>query len=524
MKEEAEQIKRLEEEIIKLRNENDKLKADISDRKLIERELLKLSAAVIQSPVSIVITDLDSNIEYVNPQFTKVTGYSFEEAIGMNPRILKSENKSKEEYEELYRTILSGNIWSGEFLNKKKDGTLYWELAIISPIKNEKDEIISFVGVKEDITKRKEYEKEIIRLNAAVIQSPASILITDIEGNIEYVNPAFCKRTGYSKEEAIGKNPRILKSGYTTQKEYEELWSTIKFGNIWNGEFLNVRKDGTKFWELATIAPIIDEHGMVINYISVKEEITKQKETEEALKKSNELLNEANVTKDKFFSIIAHDLKSPIGAALSMSELLNNSYDTFSEEDKKYWMNALYQSTSTTFNLLENLLTWSRIQRNNINYNPELFDIHSIINENIQLLEASISKKRIVIDKEVGASLYVYADKEMVKFILRNILSNAIKFTPVNGKIKIKAEITSSDYITINIIDNGVGMDKEKVSNLFNLDYDISTKGTEGEKGTGLGLILCKEFIDKNKGKMWVEGEQGKGSAFSFTLPVKNGF
>ncbi|MFC2136688.1 PAS domain S-box protein [Bacteroidota bacterium] len=522
MKDNIKYIKELEGKVKKLTEENEILQKAFSDSKLANRKIRKLSAAIIQSPVSILITDLDANIEYVNPQFTKVTGYSLDEVEGKNPRILKTDTKTKEEYAQLYKDLLAGKVWNGEFLNKKKDGSLYWELAIISPIKDEKGEIVNFVGVKEDITKRKEYEKEILRLNTAVIQSPASIIITDTDGNIEYANPVFLKKSGYTYEEVIGKNPRILKSGYTTDKEYKTLWETIISGKVWNGEFLNMRKDGSKYWELATISPIIDDDRKIINYIAVKEDITKQKQIEDALTESNTKLQEANVTKDKFFSIIAHDLKSPIGALLNMVELLNNSYDTFTQDEIKYWINALYQSSSNTFNLLENLLTWSSIQRNAITYNPQHFDLFTLIDDNLDLLEASRSKKNISIKNNSALSIFVFADKQMITAVIRNLLSNAIKFTRIDGNIQINTELLNNDFVKLNISDDGIGMSEDKISQLFKLDIDISTKGTDGEKGTGLGLILCKEFIDKNKGKIWVESEEGKGSKFSFTIPLNS--
>ena len=522
MKDNNKYINELEEKIKKLTKDNEILNHAIINSKLAYRELKKLSTAITQSPVSIVITDLDGTIEYINPQFSKVTGYSLEEAKGQNPRILKTDTKTKEEYEQMYKVLLSGEIWSGEFLNKKKDGTLYWEMAVISPIKNEKGEITNYVGVKEDITNRKEYEKEILRLHTAVIQSPASIIITDIEGNIEFANPVFLIKTGYTFDEVLGKNPRILKSGHTTDEEYKILWETITSGNVWNGEFLNVRKDRSTYWELATISPIIDDDEEIINYIAVKEDITKQKEIEKALTESNEKLEEANITKDKFFSIIAHDLKSPIGAVLTMAELLNNSYETFTKEEIKNWINTLYQSSANTFNLLENLLTWSRVQRNAITFNPQHFDLNIVIDESLDFLEANRSKKNITVKNNIDLSVFVFADKEMISTVIRNIISNAIKFTPVNGNIQIDKEMIKNEFVKIIITDYGIGMNKDKISQLFKLDYDVSTEGTEGEKGTGLGLILCKEFIKKNNGEIFVESEEGKGSSFSITVPINN--
>lgn len=494
---------------------------DISIRKAAEKEVKKLSEAIVQSPVSIVITDIKGNIEYVNPKFISLTGYTLEEVKGQNPRILKGGTKTIEEYKEMYNQLLSGKTWKGEFLNKKKDGTLYWEFARITPIKNDNNEIINFLAVKEDITKRKEAEKEIRKLSTAVSQSPASIVITDKDGNIEYVNPLFTENTGYSYEEAIGKNPRILKSGHTTPEEYKQLWQQISGGNTWKGEFLNVRKNGTQYWELAVIAPIKDENGNISNYIAVKEDITKQKEFEDALKNTNEKLKEANATKDKFFSIIAHDLRSPLGNVYSIAELLNNSINEFNKESLNYWIKALYESSVSTLGLLDNLLTWSRSQRNIIPYKPEIINLYSVAYGNVDIINSAAQKKIITINLELDKNTEIFADKEMLNTIFRNLLSNAVKFTHQKGVITISATAAQNDYVTIAVSDNGIGISEEDVPNIFKIEYNRSTKGTDGEQGTGLGLVLCKEFVEKNKGKIWIESELGKGTTFYFKLPAK---
>lgn len=493
---------------------------DISIRKAAEKEVRKLSEAIVQSPVSIVITDIKGNIEYVNPKFISLTGYSFDELKGQNPRILKGGNKTTEEYKDMYNHLLSGQTWKGEFLNKKKDGTLYWEFARITPIKNDNDEIINFLAVKEDITKRKETEREIRKLSTAVTQSPASIVITDKDGNIEYVNPIFTENTGYTFEEAIGKNPRILKSGHTSADEYKQLWKKISNGLTWKGEFINVRKNGTKYWELAVIAPIKDENGKITNYIAVKEDITKQKEFEDAIKHTNEKLKEANATKDKFFSIIAHDLRTPIGNLYSIAELLNRSMEEHDKENLNYWIKAMFNSSASALGLLDNLLTWSRSQRNIIPFKPERINVYSIVTENIEIINSNAIKKDIHISIQIDKKIEVFADKEMLNTIFRNLLSNAIKFTYQKGSVIISAKIEQDSYVKIAVADNGVGIGKDDVPNIFKIEYNRSTKGTEGEQGTGLGLVLCKEFVEKNKGKIWVVSEEGKGSTFNFQLPV----
>jgi two-component system, sensor histidine kinase and response regulator len=243
----------------------------------------KFKMAVEQSPVSIVITNIDGIIEYVNPMFTAVTQYTKEEAVGKNPRILKSEKHPPEFYEQLWNTILSGNKWKGELCNKTKDGTLFWESTAIAPIKTNQNKITHFVTVKEDITQRKQLESKLLQLSFAVEQSLNSIMITDTEGKIEYINTAFTKNTGYEFDEAIGKTPRILKSGKQSAGFYKTLWDTLLAGKTWEGQICNKKKNGALFWEYTCISPIKDATGQTTHFLAVKLDDTQRKLDKEKL-------------------------------------------------------------------------------------------------------------------------------------------------------------------------------------------------------------------------------------------------
>ena len=262
---------------------------DITERKKREAEIQKLTYAIEQSPVSVVITDTEGNIEYVNKKFTQVTGYSYEEVIGKNPRVLKSDDRTSEEYKELWETITSGKEWRGEFCNKAKNGAIYWESASISPVKNDAGVITHFIAVKEDITERKQIEGNLRKLSQAVEQSPSSVMITDTEGNIEYINPKFTELTGYTQEEAIGQTPRILKSGKTPLEEYEKLWKAIKSDREWHGEFCNKKKNGVLYWEDISISPVKNDKGNITHFVAVNEDVTERRQMEEMLRRSEKV-------------------------------------------------------------------------------------------------------------------------------------------------------------------------------------------------------------------------------------------
>ena len=244
---------------------------------------------------------------------------------------------------------------------------------------------------------------------------------------------------------------------------------------------------------------------------------------EKELRENEVELKELNESKDKFFSIIAHDLKSPFNSMLGFSKLLVENFDEFDTEKKKKFIGIIDDELENTFNLIENLLLWSRSQKGVINFNPEKLNLYLISEEAKELLKQSAKNKRIKLKNKVPENIFVDADKDMVSMIFRNLISNAIKFTPDNGEISINAKLTSYDnaqYAEITIKDNGIGIPKKMQPHLFSIGKITSTKGTKNEKGTGLGLILCKEFVEKHGGEIWVVSDVDKGSEFKFTIPI----
>lgn len=253
-----------------------------------EKGLRKLSKAVEHSPASIMITDPSGIIEYVNPKFTRLTGYTSEEVIGKNPRILKSSDMPSEKYTELWNTILSVGEWHGEFKNRKKDGSVYYELASISPVLDADGKIINFLAVKEDITDRKNIEFELRKFSLGIENSSDAVFITDINGNIEFVNPAFERIYGFSRQEAIGKTPRILKSGIIPADIYKYFWDMLLSGNSVKGDLKNKTKDGKIIDIEGSNNPIKDEKGNILGFLSINRDITQRILAEEAIRKSEE--------------------------------------------------------------------------------------------------------------------------------------------------------------------------------------------------------------------------------------------
>jgi diguanylate cyclase (GGDEF)-like protein/PAS domain S-box-containing protein len=262
------------------------VRIDITESKQTEQELRKLSRALEQSPASVVITDTDGCIEYVNPKFEEMSGYSAEEVKGENPRILKSGDKDPQEYKELWDTITSGQEWRGVFHNKRKDGSIYWEAASISGLRGGNGDITHFIAVKEDITARKRAEDQ-LRMNATVFETASEgILVTDANNRVMTVNPAFSRITGYQPEEIIGKDPKILSSGRHGPEFYSSIWQQINRKGFWSGEIWNRRKDGSIYPEWISIVEMRDEKsGKVKEYVAVFSDISQRKRDEEQIRR-----------------------------------------------------------------------------------------------------------------------------------------------------------------------------------------------------------------------------------------------
>ncbi len=233
----------------------------------------------------------------------------------------------------------------------------------------------------------------------------------------------------------------------------------------------------------------------------------------------NQNLITLNATKDKFFSIIAHDLKNPFTSILGFSEMLLSNYEKLAEEKKRQYIEIIYNSAMNVYKLLENLLEWARTQTGTINFEPELFDMNALFDSNIELIQDKISEKNIKVEKNLPDKTEVFADKNMINTVIRNLLTNAVKFTE-KGKISIQIKLLDNCY-ECSISDTGTGIPQQKLQTIFSVAKSKSSPGTRGETGTGLGLILCKEFVEKNGGEIWAESAEGQGSTFFFTVPKK---
>lgn len=337
------------------------------------------------------------------------------------------------------------------------------------------------------------------------------VILIDINNNIVNYNPSAKKIIKNLSSASIGKDAIYELKNI---KELIELLNDDKLNSVY---FNNSYENKTYYYQ-ADISQIKNKKNYKLGYLISIYDITAQKESELILINNEHKLSQLNDTKDKFFSIIAHDLRGPVGSLHSIIELLTDSNMSFSINEAQSILLLLKKNTKITYQLLENLLTWARSQREEIVFNPLKQNLCNIIQSNIDLYSSIAENKKITLKSELVSELYVFFDYDMIYTVIRNLINNAIKYTDANGSIIISAKETEK-FIEVSVKDTGIGIDDSTIDKLFRIDIKvISKEALDGEKGSGLGLILCKEFIEKHGGKIWVKSELGKGSEFKFTL------
>ena len=348
---------------------------------------------------------------------------------------------------------------------------------------------------------------------------PDTIYFKDRNSKFTRINKAQAELLGITgPKEAIGKTDFDFFDPIHAEDAFNDEQRIMESKQGLVAKVERIRKAGKFYiWVTATKVPIFDKDNNVIGLVGISRDITASKIDEEKLRKYSEELNELNKSKDKFFSILAHDLRSPLSPLLGLSQMLAKDFDTLSYEEIKEFSKDIYDAISSQFNLLENLLSWSRMETGKIKYNPVQLNIYEKVEEVIALLKGNARDKNILVKNSTLPDLKIFADKDMIHSILQNLISNAIKFTYPEGKINICSAIRE-EYTEITVEDNGVGIKTDDLGSIFGLNC-FTTYGTNKEKGTGLGLAICKEMAERNDGTINVESEYQKGSKFIFSLP-----
>ncbi len=530
-------------DITKIKNINFQLKQSES----------KLKAIFDNSIIAISIQNRLTNFELFNTALCDITGYSKEELHKLT-EISITHTEDVELNTKYLTDIFDGKIKNASYEIRyfRKDGTSVWILKSISIMSQANNKIETVLSMIIDINSKKLAEqtlndKELLLHNITEYANDGIVMIDNF-GKVSYWNKAATEIFGYNYDEIVGKDLHQILASKEDYNSFVKVFPKFKIsgeGKLVNKtyEMITIKKDGTHFpvelslspvkignyWQAIAIIRDITERKEIeydtlklleeihISRDLIEEEKVKMNELNNKLYESEQQLIEIISMRDKFFKIIAHDLRNPIGSFGQLTSLMQENWSELDDNDKIEIIASLDKAATSAYNLLENLLEWARLQTQNTGLNQQNIDLMPLVAKIIGTLELSAENKNIKIQNQLSMNTFAFIDREMIQTVFRNIISNAIKFTKANGLIIISCK-EIGNFWEICIEDNGVGMTQEKLSNLFRIDQQVSTRGTNNEKGTGLGLILCKEFIEKNGGKIFVNSEIGKGTKFFFTL------
>ncbi|HEV8383271.1 MAG TPA: PAS domain S-box protein, partial [Candidatus Acidoferrales bacterium] len=412
-----------------------------------------------------------------------------------------------------------------------------------SPLRDPQGQMSGCVVVLSDITDRRRAEAQ-IRLQAAALESAANaILIADREGQITWINPAFTRLTGYTAEEVVGQNPRLLKSGTQRRDLYEQMWKTILAGEVWHGEMTNRRKDGSLYEEEMTITPVRGSSGEISHFIAIKQDVTTRRRSEEEIRKLNEELEQrvrertrelelankelddrrmdaesASKFKDQFLSTMSHELRTPLNAIIGFSELLSDEMYGSLHENQRRYLGHVRSGGQHLLRLVNEVLDLSRIEAGRMELVLGDLAVEPVITEALETVRALVSQKSLQLAHTIEPGLMVRADATRFSQILLNLLGNAIKFTPAGGRIEVNAR-RENGAVRIGVQDSGPGIPPEERDKIFEAFYRMR-HGDVAAEGTGLGLAITQRLVEMQGGKLGVESEVGTGSCFFFTFPA----
>lgn len=493
---------------------------DITRRKEAEKTILENEAKfrnVFQKHVAVklIIDAKNGDIVEANEAAARFYGWPVEELKEMN--ISQINTLSFEGLKRAIESVKNSENTHFNFKHRIADGSIrdveVYSSRITSP--GGKDFLHSIIH---DVTEKKLAERQLKLLSRSVEQSPVSVVITNTKGIIEYVNPGFEKISGYSSGEALGKNPRFLKSGLLPDEFYRNLWKTILSGKDWSGELLNKRKNGDLYWIQAVISPILNNRGEVTNFVSIREDITDRKKMMEDLVAAKEKAEENDRLKLAFLANMSHEIRTPMNGILGFAEILKTPGLPASEQEK--FLDIIEESGKRMLDTVNDLIDISKIETGQVKLYPSEVNLKEQLESLIDFFRPQAEKKKLQLihkDRLPAAYAILNTDRSKLDSVLTNLIKNAIKFTD-KGKIEVGC-IPQRDSIKYYVSDTGTGIPADRQESVFHRFVQAGTDGTKAVQGSGLGLAISKSYIEMLGGEIWLESEEGRGSTFWFTLP-----
>ena len=498
----------------------DGLLSDVTERKTADEAVYRLAAIVESSQDAITGSTLDGVVTNWNTGAEHLYGYAASEALGRNITFVAPPEKQKE-LKGLRETVAQGRSVTVETQRLRKDGTIVGVSVSVSPIKDDAGKITGISGIARDITGRKRADKQLGLQSAALEAAANAMVITDREGTVVWVNEAFATMTGFSGNEVLGKNPRILHSGDHDKAFYADLWSTISAGKVWHGEITNRRKDGTLYTEEMTITPVRSEGTEISHFVAIKQDITERKSLERQLQQAQKM--EAI---GRLAGGVAHDFNNMLGVITGYCELLRLR-DGLGQDILRQ-IQEIDGAARRAAGLTQQLLAFSRKQL----LQPRILDLNELLKKLNNMLHRLIGDDiELIVRYSTSPELRVKADQSQIEQLVMNLAVNARDAMPKGGKLIIETDTCELDesymlahrpvrpgpYVRLTVTDTGCGMDKETLSHLFEPFFTTKDEG----KGPGLGLSIVYGVVKQSDGCIWAYSEPGHGTSFKIYLPQK---
>ncbi|MBF0271883.1 MAG: PAS domain S-box protein [Magnetococcales bacterium] len=413
-----------------------------------------------------------------------------------------------------------GTSYQTEHRVLRSDGTLCHVLERGEVIRDEHGQAVSMLGTVLDLTKRHQVEARIRILSQAVEQSPSSVVITDREGIIQYVNHSFITSSGYSREELLGHDPSLLRSGITSPEVYQNLWQTITSGRVWRGDLCNRHKNGELYWELANISPIRDQNGNISHFLGIKDDITDKKRLELEKQQALDRAEQANRAKTEFLATMSHEIRTPMNGVLGMADLILSTPLT---HQQRHYVETIHRSGRTLLCIINDILDFSKIQAGQLVMDIIRFDLDEIIQDLNGLLADKATSKGLTFHIKLadGVPLHLLGDPYRLNQILFNLVGNAIKFT-TKGSVQVWVEVAEKReadvQLRFQVMDTGIGIAPEFHNRLFQAFSQEDPSITRRFGGTGLGLAITQRLVSLMNGKLQFSSLPEQGSTFWFTI------
>ena len=487
----------------------------------------RMRASFENAALGMVEADREDRLVAVNRRMCQILGYSREALLGKTVfDITAAEDRAQTR--ELIARLHEGQLDQLDYEKRclHRDGSIIWVHITASAIRDDAGRFLYSIGTFEDISKRKQAEETVSVLSQAMEAAANSIVLTDRKGRILWVNPAFTRLTGYSLDEVLTHNPRILKSGKQPPAFYEELWRTILSGEPWHGELVNRRKDGSLYNEEMTIAPVRASGANITHFVGIKQNISERKRAEALLRsarlsaeRAKAAAEEANQAKDRFLAVLSHELRTPLTPVLAAVELMQRKPNL--SDDARHPLEIIHRNVQLEARLIDDLLDLTRIVQGKLVLERKPVQICTVIERAVEISKPDIEARKLHLGVDMkDASQVVMGDKSRLQQVLWNLLNNAVKFTPEGGCVGIRCW-REDERVVIEVSDSGIGIEPAALARIFNAFEQGGRAITRQFGGLGLGLAIAKKLVELHGGTISAHSEgKEKGSSFRVSLPV----